>query len=123
MVLPPRSTRLLTLAGSVLIVATLTGCSSPNDAVCRDLTALASEVDAAYGDLASRDEWVTPESADEWQGVGDRVDRLAVRADGLVQERILAISENWPRLDQLVHGTAGPDFQDRWVKAARACNA
>jgi hypothetical protein len=101
----------------------LSGCSAANGDVCNDFNSLTEGIDARIGELASRDQWVTPETAEEWDRIADEVDRLAVRADGVVQERMLTLVEAWPRFDSLVQGTAADGFKNQWVAVARACAA
>lgn len=61
-----------------------------------------AEVRALLGDISQK---ITDDSTqDDWEQIGEELDRIGLRAEGVVQERILSLSENWPSLGEVMFG-------------------
>ncbi|HBS09592.1 MAG TPA: hypothetical protein DEA69_12455 [Microbacterium sp.] len=59
----------------------------------------------------------------QWSDFGAEVDRIGLLAEGTVRDRILALTEDWPSLGDLIYGDKATEFLDDWAGALRACSA
>lgn len=54
-----------------------------------------------------------------WAEFGADLDRVGLSAEGTVRDRILALTENWPRLSDVMFGDTR--LTEDWTAALRAC--
>ena len=87
----------------------------PNAPVCYAFTELSEQLEPAI--MAGT--MTQAQSSD----FGAEVDRIGLLAEGTVRDRILALTEDWPSLGDLIYGDKATEFLDDWAGALRACSA
>lgn len=88
---------------------------SPNAAACADFAGVVSSIP----DVINSDE----NGVDAWEGLRASFDEVALSADGVVQDRMLTLVDEWPEALDIVVWKEFDEINGHFEDVDRACEA